>query len=190
MRIERDFEPELVRRFKASSARDLVLGGSNSVAQFLIEDLVDQCHLIVFPILIGGRKPAFRSGANVELELLGTHRFDNGVVQLHHSVHNWLRVSVNGPHPGICRWLPNLSPQGKVERRFWNFCVLQICSRISEVMVHRGVWSLAVCDDRRTRSVSLMFERSISVGADRIFIVNPDSWDQVADALGGTIFGL
>ena len=37
-RIERALDPELIRQFKSSSARDLVVGGLNLAAQFLSEE--------------------------------------------------------------------------------------------------------------------------------------------------------
>jgi riboflavin biosynthesis pyrimidine reductase len=46
-RVERDFEPEAVRRIKASAASDLTVGGPELASQALKSGLVDECHLFV-----------------------------------------------------------------------------------------------------------------------------------------------
>ena len=44
--------------------------------------LVDECHLFIWPVVLGGRKPALPTDTRAELELLDERRFSNGVVQL------------------------------------------------------------------------------------------------------------
>jgi dihydrofolate reductase len=44
--------------------------------------LVDQCHLFVTPIIVGGGKQFLPNDVHLELELLDEHRFGNGVVHL------------------------------------------------------------------------------------------------------------
>jgi dihydrofolate reductase len=83
-RIERDFDPEVVRQLKASAARDLSVGGPDLAAQAIKAGLVDELHLFVTPILIGGGKRAFSDDVGLKLELLDEHRFGRGVVQLHY----------------------------------------------------------------------------------------------------------
>ena len=53
-RIERDFDPEAVRRMKASAQRDLTVGGPALAAQAIRAGLVDECHLFLSPIVVGG----------------------------------------------------------------------------------------------------------------------------------------
>lgn len=83
-RVERAFDPEAVRRLKASAARDLAVGGPNLAAQAFQAGLVDVCHLFVVPILVGGGKSAFPSGVRLELVLQEERRFTNGTVYLHY----------------------------------------------------------------------------------------------------------
>ena len=52
-RIERDFDPEAVRRLKASAARDISVGGPGLAAQALEAGLVDECHLFLNPVVVG-----------------------------------------------------------------------------------------------------------------------------------------
>jgi dihydrofolate reductase len=81
-RIERDFDPEAVRQMKASAGRDLTVGGPALAAQAIKAGLVDECHLFVCPILVGGGKQFFPDNARLKLELLDERRFGNGMVHL------------------------------------------------------------------------------------------------------------
>jgi len=83
-RIERDFDPEAVRQVKASAGRDVVVGGAELAAQAFRTGLVDECHLFVAPIVVGGGKRSLPDNARVKLELLGERRFGNGMVYLHY----------------------------------------------------------------------------------------------------------
>jgi dihydrofolate reductase len=83
-RIERDFDPETVRRMKAAAGSDLSVGGPGLAAQALKARLVDECHCFVTPILVGGGKRALPDPVRLRLELLGERRFGNGVVHLHY----------------------------------------------------------------------------------------------------------
>ena len=83
-RLEREFDPEEVRRLKASATRDLAIGGAELAAQALRAGLVDELHLFLNPVVVGGGTPALPDGLRLDLELLGVRRFGNGVVHLHH----------------------------------------------------------------------------------------------------------
>jgi dihydrofolate reductase len=83
-RIERTFDLDAVRELKASAERDISVGGPALAAQALQGGLVDELHLFVNPIVIGGGKPALPDGVLLHLELLDERRFDHGVVHLHY----------------------------------------------------------------------------------------------------------
>ena len=83
-RIERDFDPEAVRQMKARAGRDITVGGPDLAAQAIKAGLVDECHLFVAPVLVGGGKQAFPSHVRLKLELLDERRFGSGVVHLHY----------------------------------------------------------------------------------------------------------
>ena len=83
-RIERDFDPEAVRRMKATAGRDLTVGGPELAAQAIKAGLVDECDLFIVPIVVGAGKPAFPHGARLTLDLLDQRRFGSGVVHLHY----------------------------------------------------------------------------------------------------------
>jgi dihydrofolate reductase len=87
-RIEREFEPEAVRRLKASATRDISIGGAELAGQALRAGLVDECHLVLTPILVGGGRRALPDGVRIPLELIDERRFASGVVQLHYAVGN------------------------------------------------------------------------------------------------------
>jgi dihydrofolate reductase len=81
-RIERHFDPEAVRQIKATAAHDITVGGSDLAAQAIKLGLVDELHLFVTPLTVGGGKPALPSDFHLNLELLDLRRFDSGVVHL------------------------------------------------------------------------------------------------------------
>jgi dihydrofolate reductase len=81
-RLERHFDPAAVHDLKAAASSDLIVGGANLVAQAFKAGLVDEYHLFVWPVVVGGGKPALPTDTRVELELLDERRFSNGVVYL------------------------------------------------------------------------------------------------------------
>jgi dihydrofolate reductase len=81
-RIERDFDPDAVRQMKAQAERDLTVGGPHLAAQAIKAGLVDEWHLFLTPIVVGGGNPALPDHVRLELELLEERRFGNGVVFL------------------------------------------------------------------------------------------------------------
>ncbi|MGV1048172.1 MAG: dihydrofolate reductase family protein [Solirubrobacterales bacterium] len=85
-RIEREFDPEAIRALKASAEADLSIGGPELAAVALGAGLVDECHLLITPVVVGGGKPSLPDGLRLDLELLGERRFSNGVVHLHYRV--------------------------------------------------------------------------------------------------------
>jgi dihydrofolate reductase len=84
--LKLDFDPADVRELKAAANGDLTIGGANLAAQAFTAGLVDECQLIVWPILLGGGKPALPAGVRIHLKLLDEHRFNNGVVRLHYRI--------------------------------------------------------------------------------------------------------
>jgi dihydrofolate reductase len=83
-RIERDFDPEAVRRMKGSAGHDISVGGPELAAQAFKAGLVDECHLFLTPIMVGGGKRSLSNNVRLELELLDERRFGNGVVYLNY----------------------------------------------------------------------------------------------------------
>jgi dihydrofolate reductase len=83
-RIERDFDPEAVRQMKESAGRDLTVGGPDLAAQAIKAGLVDEFHLFLTPIVVGGGKQSLPDNVRLKLELLSERHFGNGVVHLHY----------------------------------------------------------------------------------------------------------
>lgn len=83
-RIERAFDADQVRQMKASASRDLTVGGPDLAAQAFRAGLVDECHLFLTPIIVGGGKPSLPDGVRLDLELLEERRFAGGTVHLHY----------------------------------------------------------------------------------------------------------
>ena len=84
-RIEREFDPEAVRQLKSGADRDLTIGGPELAARAIEAGLVDEYHLFLVPVLVGGGKPSLPAGnVRVDLELLDERRFPNGTTYLRH----------------------------------------------------------------------------------------------------------
>jgi dihydrofolate reductase len=83
-RIERDFDVEAVRQMKAAAERDISVGGPDLAAQAINAGLVDEYHLFLTPIIVGGGKQSLPDNVRLELELLEERRFARGVVHLHY----------------------------------------------------------------------------------------------------------
>jgi dihydrofolate reductase len=81
-RIERDFDPDAVRQLKASAGRDISVGGPGLAAHAIKAGLVDEYHLFVAPMVVGGGTQSLPNDVRLKLELLDERRFDNGVVYL------------------------------------------------------------------------------------------------------------
>lgn len=86
-RIERDFDIEAIRRMKATAGSDLAVGGADLAAQAIRAGLVDEYHLFLAPVLVGGGAQALPDAVHLTpLELLDERRFSDGMVYLHYRV--------------------------------------------------------------------------------------------------------
>ena len=86
-RVERDFDFEASRKLKRESDNDINIGGAELAGLAIEADLVDECHLFINPVIVGGGKPAFRASLRRNLELLETRRFGTGVIHLRYLIH-------------------------------------------------------------------------------------------------------
>jgi len=84
--LERSFDPETVRRMKATAERDISVGGPDLAAQAIRAGLVDECHQFVTPIVVGGGTRFLSDNVRLELELLDERGFGSGVVHLHYRI--------------------------------------------------------------------------------------------------------
>jgi dihydrofolate reductase len=86
-RLVRAFSAAEVGALKDASSSDIGIGGPTLAAEAFRAGLVDEVHLLMSPVVVGGGTPVLPLGLRVELELLETRTFSNGVVHLHHRVH-------------------------------------------------------------------------------------------------------
>ena len=80
--IVRNFNPEAIRQLKEAVEHDILIGGPELAALAFRSGLIDECHLFILPIRVGGGKPALPDNVRLELELLEERRFGNGAVFL------------------------------------------------------------------------------------------------------------
>ena len=85
-RIERDFDPESIRRMKATTERDITVGGPQLAGRAMRAGLVDELHLILVPVVVGAGKRSLPDDVRLRLELLDERRFRGGVVYLRYGI--------------------------------------------------------------------------------------------------------
>ena len=85
-RIEQDFDPEAIRQLKRTAERDISIGGPELAAHAFRAGLVDEIQHFIFPVVVGGGKPALPEGLRLTLELLDERRFGNGAVYLRYRI--------------------------------------------------------------------------------------------------------
>jgi dihydrofolate reductase len=74
---------DAIKRLKRSDGGDIVVHGSVTLVQSLMEhDLVDQYHVLVYPVVIGSGKRLFRAGQQSKFKLVDSTVFGTGVVAL------------------------------------------------------------------------------------------------------------
>jgi dihydrofolate reductase len=79
-RIEPRFDPEAVRALKRRG--DVSVGGPGLAASAIRAGLVDEYHLLVTPVVVGGGTAVFPDGVRAGLDLVAERRFASGVVYL------------------------------------------------------------------------------------------------------------
>jgi dihydrofolate reductase len=82
--LEREFDPSAIAALKREAGKDLSIGGPHLAAQAIAAGLVDECHLLLSPVVVGGGNAALPTGLRWDLELADQRRFENGVVHLHY----------------------------------------------------------------------------------------------------------
>jgi dihydrofolate reductase len=80
--LERNFNPTVIRQLKEAVEHEILIGGAELAAHAFRAGLIDECHLFLTPIIVGGGKPSLPDNIRLELELLEERRFGSGVVFL------------------------------------------------------------------------------------------------------------
>jgi dihydrofolate reductase len=83
--IIRDDPAEAVRRLKASPGKTIITDGSHQLVHLLLaHDLVDELHLLLYPLTLGGGKRLLPEGVHRTFSLKSATPFPSGVVGLHY----------------------------------------------------------------------------------------------------------
>jgi dihydrofolate reductase len=83
--IIRDDVVAAVRRLKAQPGKNILTDGSSQLVQALVAaDLVDELHLLLYPLAVGGGKRLFPEGTHAKFTLKETTAYPSGVVGLHY----------------------------------------------------------------------------------------------------------
>jgi dihydrofolate reductase len=84
--IIRDNVVDAIKKLKASEGKSILTDGSSQLVHTLLEnDLVDELHLLVYPIALGTGKRAFSDRATNQFALKNVKQYPTGVVGLHYT---------------------------------------------------------------------------------------------------------
>jgi dihydrofolate reductase len=84
-RLVKDDVEDVVRSLKADSSRDISVAGAAFAATLSRLRLIDEYHLYVHPVVLGGGKPFFEAGSVLKLRRLGTEKLPQDVLLLRYS---------------------------------------------------------------------------------------------------------
>ena len=84
-RLERSFDPSVVRQLVAAAETEVTVGGADLAGQALRAGLVGEVRLLLSPVIVGGGTAALPPGLRLDLALLDERRFGNGVVYLRYA---------------------------------------------------------------------------------------------------------
>ena len=83
--IIRDNVVEAVRALKARPGKTIITDGSSKLVHTLLaNDLVDELHLLLYPLALGGGKRLFPEKVRTKFALKAASPFPTGVVDLHY----------------------------------------------------------------------------------------------------------
>ena len=83
--IIRDNVIEAIRALKAEEGKNILTDGSSQLVHALLEnDLVDELHLLLYPITLGGGKRVLPEGVMARFSLTSATPYPTGVVGLHY----------------------------------------------------------------------------------------------------------
>ena len=84
--IIRDNVIESVKKLKAEPGKDILTDDSSQLVHALIEhDLVDELHLLVYPLTLGKGKRVLPDGVHTKFKLKSATPYPTGVVGLHYT---------------------------------------------------------------------------------------------------------
>jgi len=87
--LEREFQPQAVREWKAQSPLDMSVAGPTLAAHAIRAGLVDEYHLLVAPTMLGGGIKVLPGNVGIELDLLDERRFANGMIYLRYKMRSY-----------------------------------------------------------------------------------------------------
>jgi dihydrofolate reductase len=80
--IWRDIDKTTVEALKAGSGKSILMFGSASIVQQLTRlGLIDEYHLLVHPVLLGGGTRLFGEGDRIKLKRISAEPFESGIIK-------------------------------------------------------------------------------------------------------------
>jgi dihydrofolate reductase len=74
---------EEVAKLKQQPGQDILIFGSGNLVEMLIQhNLIDQYHLLIYPVVLGSGQRLFEDETRAKLKLIDSHTYSSGVVGL------------------------------------------------------------------------------------------------------------
>lgn len=80
--LRNSVDPDEIRLWKQSAGKNMMVGGASLASSFMHHKLLDEVHLYILPLLLGGGKPMFPAGKERDLKFMESQTFPDGVVML------------------------------------------------------------------------------------------------------------
>lgn len=84
--LRNSVNPDEIKQWKQSPGKNMIVGGASLASSFMEHGLVDEVHLYIPPVLLGGGKPMFPSSKEQQLQLKESQTFPGGVVMLKYEI--------------------------------------------------------------------------------------------------------
>jgi dihydrofolate reductase len=82
-RLLGDYDADRIRALKDEVDGTIYMSGSGTLVRALLRDgLLDELHLLVYPVALGSGEKLFAEGESSKLTLVGAEPYSNGVVHL------------------------------------------------------------------------------------------------------------
>lgn len=80
--LRKEVDADEIRELKNQPEKNMGVGGASLASTFIKHGLIDEFRVYIHPVTVGGGKPMFPAGEQLNLELVETQTFSGGMVML------------------------------------------------------------------------------------------------------------
>lgn len=89
--LKHTVDPKEINEWKKAPGKNMFMGGATLAASFLQHGLLDEVHLYILPVLLGGGKSIFPGDKKLELKFMENRTFPGDVVKLKYRLDDYLQ---------------------------------------------------------------------------------------------------